>query len=419
MRSRTAYSAPVREHDNRAVLRYWFALFCTLVLLRFLLNANLLDKIVNYSADGGSIVTKIHPSTYGIFAVLIGTLVTARIELGEWELRAIRALMVFVAIMVAIAMFAVLLGHSGSIGYLVDSYLAACASAALMLFFPPAWRERLGSMLLVFIIVSAALGIVEFVLRRRLLPYPYEELAFRPTGLTEHPLVLGLFNAVGISFVAASRWRGSAKTAAIAVMLVGAFASGARVASIIAGLSAIAAIVLHEWPSTSGQTRFRMKSFLLLGVALAIPAALIVLPALGLFGRFQNGLIDESALARVNIYRLFDLVSWNEILFGADITNIRHLALFHFDLEFIESSFVMFIFQFGLFGMIIFLLSLARTYWVLLSGAGRHVMIGALAFFVIAFGNNSLSTKTTNILMITLLIVAFHGAHQRLQDAET
>jgi hypothetical protein len=233
MRTRTAYSAPLWDYDNRAVLRYWFALFCALVLLRFLLNANLLDKIVNYSADGGTIVTKIHPGTYGIFAVLLATLVSARIELGEWELRALRSLMTFVAVMAAIAVFAVLLGHSGSIGYLVDSYLAACASAALMLFFPPAWRERLGSMLLIYIAVSAGLSVVEFVLRRRFLPYPYEELSFRPTGLTEHPLVLGLFNAVGISFVAASRWRGSAKVVAIAVMLLGAFVSGARVAGIV------------------------------------------------------------------------------------------------------------------------------------------------------------------------------------------
>jgi hypothetical protein len=61
-------------------------------------------------------------------------------------------------------------------------------------------------------------------------------------------------------------------------------------------------------------------------------------------------------------------------------------------------------------------LFLARTFWVLLSGAGRHVIIGAAAFFIIAFGNNSLSTKTPNVLMITLLIVAFHSAHERLRD---
>ena len=76
-------------------------------------------------------------------------------------------------------------------------------------------------------------------MRVRFLPYPFEELSFRPTGLTEHPLVLGLFSAVGIGFVAASRWRGTAKAVTIMIMLLGAFASGARVASIVAAISAI------------------------------------------------------------------------------------------------------------------------------------------------------------------------------------
>jgi hypothetical protein len=409
MRARSAYPVTEWAYDSRAVLRYWFALFWALVLLRFVLNANLLDKVVNYSADGGFIVAKIHPSTYGILAVLVATLLSTRIELGSWELRALRSLMTFVAVMAAISIFAVLTGHSGSIGYLVDSYLVACASAALMLFFPQAWREWLGSSLLIFIAASACVALIEFALRVRLLPYPFEELSFRATGLTEHPLVLGLFSAVGISFVAASRWRGVVKAVTIMIMLLGAFASGARVASIVAAASALSAIALHDWPSTSPQARFRMKAILLLAAALAIPAALIVLASLGLFERFQNGLIDESALARVNIYRLFELVSWKEILFGTDIGNIRRLALYHFDLEFIESSLVMFVFQFGLIGTVIFLLFLARTFMVLLSGAGRYVFIGTAAFFAIAFGNNSLSTKTPNILMIMLLIVAFHG----------
>jgi len=57
--------------------------------------------------------------------------------------------------------------------------------------------------------------------------------------------VLGLFCAVGISFVAASRWRGTSKAITIMIMLLGAFASGARVASIVAAVSALSAIALH------------------------------------------------------------------------------------------------------------------------------------------------------------------------------
>jgi hypothetical protein len=114
MQPRSTYSATDWTYDNGAVLRYWFALFWAFVLLRFLLNANLLDKVVNYSADGGFIAAKIHPSTYGILGVLIATLLSTRIERGAWELRALRSLMIFVAVMAAIAMFAVTMGHSGS-----------------------------------------------------------------------------------------------------------------------------------------------------------------------------------------------------------------------------------------------------------------------------------------------------------------
>src|SRR5262249_13932577 len=120
MRSPNAYHTTEWTYDSRGVLRYWFAVFWALVLMRFVLSANLLDKVVNYSADGGFILAKIHPSTYGIFAVLIATLLSARIELGSWELKALRALITFVAVMTAISIFAVLMGHSGSIGYLLD-----------------------------------------------------------------------------------------------------------------------------------------------------------------------------------------------------------------------------------------------------------------------------------------------------------
>jgi hypothetical protein len=147
----------------------------------------------------------------------------------------------------------------------------------------------------------------------------------------------------------------------------------------------------------------------LIAVAVAIPVALAVMIQLGLVSRFQGGLFDDSAMARVKIYGLFGLVGWNEILFGADIDRIRTLALEHFDLEFIESSLVMFVFQFGLFGAVIFLLFFARTIFVLLSGAGRYVALGTAVFFIVASSNNALSSKTPIVLMIVLLIVAFHG----------
>ena len=408
MRLTNTYVAVEGERQGSAQLAYLFALFWTFVLLRFALSANLLDKFVSYSAEGGSIVEKIHPSTYGIFFVLVATLFSARIELNDWELRALRSLMLFAAVTGGLGLFTSLLGHSVSMGYLVDSYIVACASGMLMLFFPQRWREWLGATLLMFITAGACVGFAEFLLRRRLLPYPIEELAFRPTGLSEHPLVLGLFNAVGIGFVAGSRWKVVAKVGVIFVLLLGTFAAGARVATVVAALSALSVIALQRWPSASAETRFRMKTLVFLAVALAVPVALVALVQFGLLERFQSDLFDTNAMARVNVYAIFSLVSWNDILFGANAEDISKLAALHLDLDFIESAIVMFIFGFGLFGAIIFVTVMARTFIVLVSGASRYVVIGTCAFFAAASGNNALATKTSIVLMIVLLIIAFH-----------
>jgi hypothetical protein len=219
-----------------------------------------------------------------------------------------------------------------------------------------------------------------------------------------------LFNAVGISFVAASRWKAVVKVGVIFVLLLGTFAAGARVATIVAALSTLAVIALQRWPAASAETRFRMKTLVFLAVALAVPVALLALLEFGLLERFQSGLFDTNAMARVNVYALFSLVSWNDILFGANAEDISKLAALHLDLDFIESSIVLFIFGFGLFGTILFLAVMARTFIVLVSGAGRYVLIGTCAFFLAASGNNALATKTPIVLMIVLLIIAFHDA---------
>lgn len=410
----STYLAAEEARGGNLALRLWFVAFCGLVFVRLGANRNILDKVIDYSTDGGSIVEKIHPATYGMVAVLIGLLLTTRIELNSWELRALRSLLAFAAVILVLAGMMLLLGHTGSLGYLVDSYLAACAGGALLLFFPQSWRRLLATALLMFIIAGAVIALGEFASRSRLLPYPLDEQSFRPTGLSEHPLMLGLVNAVGISFVAATAWKPAAKTAAIVILLLGTFAAGARFAAIAAGVNALAAIALHDWPAARPQTRFRMKALIFIAMALAVPAALAVLYQFGLLERFESGLFDDSAMARVTIYGLFDLVSWNEILFGADIGYIRKLALEHFDLQFIESSLVMFIFQFGLFGTILFLLAMTRTFVVLLSGGGRYVVIGTVAFFMIAGSNNSLATKSPIVMMIVLLIIGFHATEHAL-----
>lgn len=383
-------------------------LLCGLVLLRFVLNANVLDNVIKYSAEGGSIVEKIHPSTYGLTALLAVLLVSFRIELGAWELRAFRSLLWLVGIIVSLSAFMAVAGRSGSAGYLIDSYVSACIAGFLMLALPPALREKVGTVLIAFVTLSAVVALGEVASQRRLLPYWATESSFRPTGLTEHPLMLGLFNATVISFVPLTRWHRAVKVAAVGLLLLSTLASGARLASLGGLASAFAVLLLSEWPSVPRRKVLQLKLLALIGAATAVPIGLLALLQLGLLDRFQEGLFDDSAMARVNIYGLFSLASWNELLWGADIAHMRRLAFEHFELEYIESSLVMFVFQLGLIGAGIFLAFLARTFIALTAGGGSLVTLGTCMFFVMASSNNALSSKSPNVLFITLLIIAFH-----------
>lgn len=402
-----AHPRAASRPDARKLL-FWA--FSAAVLLRLFLTDTILNFWVNYTAEEGSIVEKIHPGSYALAATGLAALLSQRIALDARALRVVRALLALLATIAVLCAAMIAGGRAGSAGYLIDSYAVACLAGIALFAFPPEWRAAIGSLILVVVIASAALAIGEAALKVRLLPYPAQELSFRPTGLMSHPLSLGLTNAFGIGFVAAARWSPRAKAAAIAVLLLGAVAAGARLASLAAAASVLALILMARWPGIPTRQRLRLKALVLIGAVLALPVAVALFAALGLLDRFQNGLFDESAMARVDIYKVFDLVTWREILVGGDINAVRKIAFDRFNLEFIESALVIFVFQFGLVGTIPFLAVLAFVGHRLLAGAAWPVVLATLTFVAVALSNNTLSSKTASILMVLVLVEASRSA---------
>lgn len=394
------------EAQRPSALKLLFWAFFASVLLRIFLTDTVLNFWINYTAEEGSIIEKIHPGSYALMATGLTVLLTQRIALGVRELRAVRALLALIVTIGVLCAVMAASGRAGSAGYLIDSYAVACFAGIVIFAFPPEWRVALGSALLILLVASAIIAIAEAALKVRLMPYPAQELTFRPTGLMGHPLSLGLSNAFAISFVAATRWPGRAKAGAIVILLLGAAAAGARLAMLAAAASTLVIVLMAEWPGVARERRLQIKALALIGAVLAVPVAVVVLASLGLLDRFQNGLFDESAMARVDIYKVFGLVGWREILLGGDIAAIRKIAFERFDLEFIESALVIFVFQFGLIGTVAFLAVLAFVFCRLLSGASWPVVLGTVTFVGVALSNNTLSSKTSSILMMFMLIEA-------------
>ncbi len=406
-------AASGRSADRHAVtLSALFIAFAVLCLLRVALIPTLLDRVMTYTADEGNLVEKIHPTLYGFVAVGLWGLLTTRIELTAWELRVLRHMFAFLGGMALLLLGLAITGRLGSSGYLIDSYLTACC-AALMILFPPPWRRGIATVLIGYLVAGAVIGIGEFATHIRLLPYAAKELTFRPTGLSNHPLEFGLVCAMAVGFVAATDWRPLPRALAMAVLVVGGFAAGARLAAIVGLLSAFLVVLVKVG---AGQPRRRVLERRIIAVVAAlvtIPILLGGLYAAGALQRFQGGLIDESALARVDIYGVFRFLSWNEILFGTDVARVRQIALEQFGYAFIESSLVIFVVQFGAIGTALFLGLLANLVRVMLSGARLGVVIGTFAFFVIATSNNGLSTKNAGIFLLFTLILALRPEPQR------
>jgi hypothetical protein len=298
-------------------------------------------------------------------------------------------------------------GQSTSSGYILDTYIVACMAAFVMMTLPLQWRSNLGELILLFLILSAIVGIGEFALRTRLLPYAAGEDVFRPTGLSDHPLQLGQWCAVGICFMSVARWKPLFKLMGVVILFVGALASGARIAGVAACVSCVLFLMLEPIPAPSRIDAIQRK--LMLGIAglVVLIAVISVMFAAGALSRFESGSVDRSSLARVSIYGVFDYLSWKEFLSGGhrpgSADRVGHLRA-----SFIESSFVIFTVQFGLIGAILFALLLANLFRALLKGRSAIVSLAAIMFFALALTNNALSVKSADILMMTLLTMCDH-----------
>lgn len=400
--------AVVGEADNSRFLAGVAYLFAVLVFLRLMISDPLMNMVVNYSGEGGSIVEKIHPCTQGMIFLLILTLLKCRVAFTQIEARIIRQLVIFMAVIVALVMVVQIAGRSIAMGYLLETYIGGCLACILMYALPVEKRRIIGDVIVFYIVINSAVSILEKAGSFRFYPYPYNEATFRPTAFTSHPLAIGLFNAGATVFILATRWPAWIKAGCLLVAVMGAFASGARTGAIFTAVSVVGALAMTRMPGASGESRLRLR-VLLFGTVLFGGAILIALAgAAGFLERFEGGYVDENAQARIDVYKVFEWVSWSDILFGADLLVIKAMVMERLKLL-IESSVVIFVFQFGLFGAVLFTGTVLWTFWRLAQATDWRALVGVATFFATAMSNDTLSGKHFHMTTMMLLLIAFRS----------
>ncbi len=393
-------------YGDRAVLTGISWVFTLFLLVRLVLTDPVMNGFINYSDEGGSLIEKIHPATYGIIGLLVLTLFRVQVTLSIAEFRLIKTMLGLIGVIFGLTIFLTMIGRSVSMGYLLETYIGACLAAILLVLLPQEKRQMIGEVLVVFVMVNALLAIAEKAAGARLLPYPYEELSFRPTALTSHPLSIGLLHAGTVVFVLATRWRALFKAGAIGLIVLGTFAAGARTGSIFTGAAAIIALMVTTMPGASAESRFRLKALLLGSLLLIGPLLLLGANEAGFLERFHGGYFDENAQARVDVYQVFDWVTTNEILFGSDLLAIKKMVFERLGIL-VESSVVVFVFQFGLFGAVLFMAAIFWVFYRLAAAGDRRAFIGSVAFLAVALSNDAMSGKHPILMVMFLMLIAF------------
>lgn len=405
--SDAALSASFGRARDRSLWLFLFALAIGAICLRILVTNPLMNEFVEYTTEKGAIYEKIHFGTYALLAVAVIVPLFRPIRLEIWEVAPFRALLFFGFWVLAIALGLAAIGRGGSAGYLIDSYVAAAAAGLTLFMLPLEMRRTAGHTVLVILMASALIGIGEVATGTRLLPYDVGELDFRPTGLMGHPLNQGLMLATGIGFLVASRLHLSVKLLGAALLLIGVAAAGARTATIMAAIAIFACLMLTRWQNVDAARQSSMKLMVLAFAAIATLPAIGLLIGAGFLDRFEGGLIDESAMARLDVYRVFEYVSWRDIIAGTDIAIIQNIVETRLDLLYIESTPVILTFQLGLPGALFFTGLVVYLFAHLLRLNGRAAAIGTAIFFVVALSNNHLSTKMATVTMVVVMLVAF------------
>lgn len=410
---------PRRERNALPLL---FVGFVTAVVIRFSIPSNVLNIFESYSsrnvfeAGSGSFLAKLHPGTYGIIVLTI--LMLPRI-VAQWRVKDRDGVMksMFImstAIMIA-ALICVFTKQTASIGYLIDNLFIACAAGSAAFCFTISQRRFLGNALLVVIVLSSVMAIAEFFSKKHFLPQDiivYEgATSIRATGLSEHPLALGLYNAVAIPILYLTTWSRLVKATITVILVLAIFAAGARIAAISATMMIVLCLIFVKRPHLDVRSIIFKRALVIVGLLILAPIVWLIASSVGLTDRFQlEGLTDDSAMARIIIFQIFNYMDWNELIWGVGNFSLYKYTVFGTNMAFVENSLIAYVFQFGVIGAVCLVGALLNA----LIALGRHtelpLKLALFTFFVVTLSNNTLSSKSPALMMIFVLAVAFRDA---------
>lgn len=276
--------------------------------------------------------------------------------------------------------------------------------------------KRIMTLFMLFFILETLIASVERILSFNILGWHMSEgetimdlgTAFRSTSLHGHPLYNALMVSTSMAFILTSQIRMKTK---LMLWMLGFFSILCfNTRSSIAG-NAIMLFVFTIYTLRKGHHVSRNDKRVLIsmvGVITLVGALLFFVMGFG--SRLaEMGLFDDSsAMARVDVFNVFENYPLGEFLWGMDSLRYEYV-LYYAGIEVTENFYIDFILRNGIVFLVVYLVLYIRLIKILYRGYDWFTkwFTGGV-FFLIASTNNSLATLGVALYLFLILIVLFN-----------
>jgi hypothetical protein len=382
-------------------------LFAAVVAVRIFTPNALLDQFYNYDLreSGGSIVLKIHPGTYllAICAFLFAGMYVR-------DMKSYVASLQVGGVALIAAIWCLMWGHSLSIGYLIDALFTAGLALFCYSRLQEEDHEGVFRLILSGVFVNAAIAMVEFALKWRLIPYAYREPTFRPAALFSHPLTSALVMATTVPVVMNLRRPLLLRAVLACFLMVAILATGARAAT-IGSLIAFTLSYLVVAKAAVGKSDPRhaiMAGLQAMMTTVMVPLVVVLAFLSGLGYRFASALMDDSGRTRLDAFTLLRYLDERTFWTGAGAETLLKNTRFLLGGR-MESAIVVAVYQFGIPVALLFAGGCLLALRSVITRTSAVLTISALTFVGVGLSNDALVGKTS-LWTFALVFLAAAGS---------
>ncbi|WP_035668042.1 VpsF family polysaccharide biosynthesis protein [Flavobacterium sp. 83] len=332
-------------------------------------------------------------------------------------LRKSREELIVVVVLCCMVLFMVILGNTGSMSSIPNGLLLPVLISIIIKHMPRSITKNLRSLLLFFLICNSAMAILERVLNFNFFPFTgsyiitdwvSEDTSFRSTAFQNHPLNNALMTSILMSFVLIdaeiSIWK---KYAYLLSGFLSLLCFNTRSSIVLWAIVLVCYFVLNL--SSRKTSMKQIKPLIIIAFSLVIMTIFYFFITLNWGDRLLNIDVtsDKSALARFEIWSIFDHYSIMDFLFGMssdEYNNILSIMSFGH----VENYWIIFVIRYGLIFTFLFTFAYFKLFKSLLSFyRTRDVIFISIIFLFLSSTNNSLAFNDQVLSVFLLCCYAF------------